>query len=235
MAVVWASSWWTWVAGGRQAAVAARAEQRSADEADDARRRLLAQIELLDKRQAHMAGKVSLLETAAVEAVRAKRMAEAKAILGRKAALNAQLKQTEATRDNLERQMGALDSARLGAETVAVMRTATQAMRGLKLDVGDVEDTLEEADDTMAEAEAVGAALARPLGTTVDVTDELEELASLALDEQLLPTTTAAPATKTTASVAAADRPTPAQAVVVAAPPPVDDDAELRKLEAAMS
>ncbi|EPE05496.1 vacuolar-sorting protein snf7 [Ophiostoma piceae UAMH 11346] len=218
---------WGWFGGG--------AAQKKKDTPKNAILGLRAQLDMLQKREAHLQTQIDQQDAIARKNVTTNKNA-AKAALRRKKAHEHSLEQTQAQIGTLEQQVNAIESANINRETLAAMERAASAMKTIHggLTPEKVDETMERIQEqNQLSEEIVNAITANPIGEAIDdadLEDELEQLQQEQLDEKMLQTG-AVPVSDAVHRLPAA-----ANGELKAAPVEEDDEEEeLRKLQAEMA
>ncbi|KEZ40666.1 hypothetical protein SAPIO_CDS8596 [Scedosporium apiospermum] len=219
---------WGWFGG-------ASAAQKRKDSPKNAILGLRSQLEMLQKREAHLQKQIDEQDGLARKYVSTNKNA-AKMALKRKKQHEHSLEQTQAQIGTLEQQINAIESANINRETLAAMEKAGEAMKQIhgKLTPEKVDETMEKLRDQNALSEEIVAAItSNALGETVDEDElekELESLQQEQLDEQMLLTGPVPVADAVHKMPAVANGKIPDKAIEED-----DEEAELRKLQAEMA
>jgi charged multivesicular body protein 4 len=138
-------------------------------------------IELLEKRENYLESRIlKELHTAKQYALKNKRLALI--ALKKKKTYQTQIDNISNARLTLETQICSIEGAAVNAQALAGMVEGARALRQLNrnMDVGDVEDTLDNVREQMEIANEIGTAIANPLGMDeldeADLEDELKSL-----------------------------------------------------------
>ncbi|KAK4104140.1 Snf7-domain-containing protein [Parathielavia hyrcaniae] len=217
---------WGWFGGG--------AAQKRKDTPKNVILDLRTQLEMLQKREAHLTRQIEEQEQIARKNVSTNKTA-AKAALRRKKIHEHNLEQTLNHVSTIEQQVNAIESANINQETFLAMKRAGEAMKHIhgKLTPAKVDETME----NLAEynrfneeiAEAMGSV---SIGAQVDETeleDELEELQQQEIEDKML----------NTGAVAVDRLPAVASGEIKGKTPTAvtedDEEAELKRLQAEMA
>ncbi|OLL23500.1 Vacuolar-sorting protein snf7 [Neolecta irregularis DAH-3] len=129
--------------------------------------------------------------------------------LKRKKAYESDLQKTSDTKDAIETQVTAIETANINYETMLAMKKGSSAMKSIhgRLNVDKVDATMDEIHEQMALGDQIADVISRPLGGIAeldeeDLLQELKELEQEELDEKMLQvgkTPTALPKAPTTA------------------------------------
>jgi charged multivesicular body protein 4 len=112
----------------------------------------------------------------------------------------ARVKQISGMQDNVESMLNAVESAQFESQVLATLKQGGEALRTLTRDMGDVEKTMDDVADAVAEARAISELLGESVGVDASIIDEdvLEaELAQLMAGESAT-SATVRPKTDTT-------------------------------------
>jgi charged multivesicular body protein 4 len=90
-----------------------------------------------------------------------------------------QLKRIVGLQDNVDSMLNAVESAQFEAQVFATLKEGGAALKALTKDMGDVEKTMEDVADAVADAQAISALLGEHVGAPVDEDDLEAELMQL--------------------------------------------------------
>ncbi|KAL2016227.1 hypothetical protein VTK56DRAFT_4058 [Thermocarpiscus australiensis] len=220
---------WGWFGGGSAAQKRKEAPKKVILE-------LRTQLEMLQKREAHLLRQIEEQDQIARKNVNTNKTA-AKAALKRKKLHEHNLEQTLAHIGTIEQQVNAIESANINQETFEVMQKAGDAIRHIhgKLTpekVDQVMEAIQESNQLNAEiSTAIGSMMIGPEVDDVELEEELEQIQQKELEDKMLETGTV--------PVDSIQRlPTVANGELKGKAPAVtedDEEAELRKLQAEMA
>lgn len=220
---------WGWFGGG--------GSQRTNNAPKNAILGLRAQLDMLQKREAHLMNQINEQDAIARKNVNTNKNA-AKTALKRKKANEHALEQTLGQISTLEQQINAIESANINRETLKAMEKASDAMKQIhgKLTVEKVDETMEKLREQNALSDEIVEAMnSVAVGNQVDedeLEDELEQMQQEQLDEQMTKTGTVPVSDAIHKLPAAANGPLKGKAPAVEED---DEEEELRKLQAEMA
>jgi charged multivesicular body protein 4 len=90
-----------------------------------------------------------------------------------------QLKRIVGMQDNVDSMLNAVESAQFEAQVFATLKEGGAALKALTKDMGDVEKTMEDVADAVADAQAISALLGEQVGAPLDEDDLEAELMQL--------------------------------------------------------
>lgn len=178
---------WGWFGGG--------AAQKRKDTPKNVILDLRTQLEMLQKREAHLTRQIEEQEQVARKNVTTNKTA-AKAALRRKKVHEHNLEQTLNHIGTIEQQMNSIESANINQETFLAMKRATEAMKHIHGNltpskVDETMDKLQEYNRLNEEiAETMGSISVGPLLDDEELQDELEALQQQELEDKMLETGT---------------------------------------------
>jgi len=146
-------------------------------------------IETIDKRETHIQRKIDNEVTQAKKFSAAGKKREAIQCIKRKKMYEKQLEQIGATKMNLEQQQITLESMNLNREALAAQRAAANSMQAQTKAMGGVDavdETVDQMEDALQDANDIGEALSRQVampGIDADEDDLLAELEGLEADD----------------------------------------------------
>lgn len=164
----------------------------AAAKSNDSLARLRDTSDTLEKRAIFLQTKAETEKANAKRFVELKNKRAALMCIKRKQQYESQAEKLANARMSIEQQAMALENATVNVATIEAMKTGAATMREMhsNMTVDDVDDTITEIHDTMADADALGEAISQPLpGFEIDPDDLEKELASLeaeSLDAKLL-------------------------------------------------
>ncbi|KAH6609516.1 vacuolar sorting protein SNF7 [Trichoderma cornu-damae] len=222
---------WGWFGGGAAA-------QKKKDSAKNAILGLRSQLDMLQKRQAHVENQIKEQDGIARKNVNTNKTV-AKAALRRKKIQEGTLDKTLSQISTLEQQINAIESANINRETLAVLEKSSDAMKNIHqgLTPDKVEEIMEKIhEQNQLSDEIVTAITQNTIGEQFDDSEleaELDNMQQEQVDEQILKT----------GNVPVADvvhkMPSPAHAEPISSKKVAieedDEEAELRKLQAEMA
>jgi len=221
---------WSWF-GGSSAA-------KKKDQPKNAILLLRQQLEMLQKREAHLQRQMDEQDSIARKTVGSNKNA-ARAALKRKKQHEHSFNQTQSQIAQLEQQIYSIESANINYETLKAMENAGKAMKAIHggLTMEKVDSTMEELREQHALGEEISNAItSTPIGEPVDEDDlenELEALEQESLDNKMLETG-AVPITGDVLRIPAVPS-GPVKGKAVASREEEDEEAELAKLQAEMA
>jgi charged multivesicular body protein 4 len=150
--------------------------------------------DMLEKRESHLRGKAEAeLERARQLVAHPKTKRHALQCLSRKRTYEAQADRMSLTRFNIEQQAMALEHSTMNVGAMEAMRDGAAAMRAMQknMTLDDVDDVLDDIQETMEVADEISNAISQPMGAVDDdeLLAELEEFEQKGLDEELLAVT----------------------------------------------
>ena len=158
----------------------------------DTIRKLREQLESLEKRELHIAKKITLqLQEAKLKSA-AKDKRGALFALKRKKMYEAEVEKLQGARMTLETQVMTLESAHVNMETFTALRSGAEQMKTIhgQMNVDKVDNIMDDIQEEMATADEIGRAISQPLGSQLYDDDELEEelreMEELELEEKAL-------------------------------------------------
>ncbi|SPQ22033.1 7cc7f3e1-88ff-4362-aeff-ce090661a3de [Thermothielavioides terrestris] len=221
---------WGWFGGG--------AAQKRKDTPKNVILDLRTQLEMLQKREAHLTRQIEEQDQIARKNVNTNKAA-AKAALRRKKIHEHNLEQTLNHIGTIESQMNAIESANINQETFMAMQRASEAMKSIhgKLTPAKVDETMDKLQEynriNEEIAEAMGSINVGPQVDDTELEDELEELQQQELEDKMLKTgAVPVDSIQRLPTVANGEIKGKAPAAAVAED---DEEAELRKLQAEMA
>lgn len=153
-----------------------------------------ATIEMLEKKEKHLEQKINAEQDVARKLVTSNRSAALMAVK-RKHMYEAQREHSRGARFNLETQMLAIENANLNMETIKAMKAGSQTMKSIhgQLDVGKVDEAMDDIREQMDLANEINEAISQPLAgmDSYGVDDdelnaELEQLEQSEMDRAML-------------------------------------------------
>ncbi|KAI9778456.1 MAG: ESCRT-III subunit protein snf7 [Geoglossum umbratile] len=196
------------------------------------------QLEMLQKREAHLERQMEEQDAIARKNISSNKNA-ARAALKRKKQHEHSLNQTQAQVSQLEQQIYSIESANINYETLKAMENAGKAMKAIHggMTMEKVDSTLEELREQHALGEEIGNAItSTPLGEPID--DEELELELDQMEQENLTTkmleTGQIPVTGEIGRIPSVPN-GPVKGKAAAAREEDDEEAELRKLQAEMA
>ncbi|XP_026447541.1 vacuolar protein sorting-associated protein 32 homolog 1-like [Papaver somniferum] len=155
-------------------------------------------LEMLEKKENVLLGKVSAEVDKAKEFSKAKNKKAAITCLKRKKMLEQQVEQLGNFQLRIHDQMILIEGAKATTDTVDALRTGAAAMKAMQkaTNIDDVDKTMDEINEQTQNMKEIQNALANPIGYDFDEDEleaELEELEELELEEQILDTETTYP------------------------------------------
>ncbi|KAK4242555.1 Snf7-domain-containing protein [Achaetomium macrosporum] len=219
---------WGWFGGG--------AAQKRKDTPKNVILDLRTQLEMLQKREAHLSRQIEEQDQIARKNVNTNKTA-AKAALRRKKIHEHNLEQTLNHIGTIEQQMNAIESANIHQETFLAMQRAGKAMETIhgKLTPAKVDETMDKLQEynrlNEEIAEAMSSINVGPQLDDTELEDELEQLQQQELEDKMLETGTV-PVDNIQRLPAVANGELKGKAAAVAED---DEEAELRKLQAEMA
>jgi charged multivesicular body protein 4 len=217
---------WGWFGGG--------AAQKRKDTPKNVILDLRTNLEMLQKREAHLFRQIEEQEQIARKNVTTNKTA-AKTALRRKKAHEHNLEQTLNHITTLEQQINSIESANINQETFMAMQRANEAMKVIhgKLTPTKVDETMDKLSEynrlNVEISEAMGSVAIGPQFDDTELEDELEQLQQQELEDKMLET----------GSVPVDRLPTVASGEIKGKAPVAvtedDEEAELRKLQAEMA
>ncbi|CAN3359247.1 vacuolar-sorting protein Snf7p [Diutina catenulata] len=143
------------------------------------------QIQILNKKRAHLESQMADQDAIARKNITSNKTV-AKNALKRKKGYEVQLDKLENQIQSLENQLNTIEGANLNLETMRAMKEGASAMKQIhgEYNVDKVEDTMEEIREQVELADEISEAISRPVGAEYIDEDELdEELAELQREE----------------------------------------------------
>ncbi len=194
--------------------------------------------ETLEKREEHLQRKIDNEVKQARDLSKANKKQQALTCIKRKKMYEKQLEQIMGAKTTLETQRLALESMNINREALQAQQLGARAMEAEVRRMGGVdavENTMDQVEDGLQDAEEIGQAMGRAIGAA-DADDdellaELEELEQDGLDADLLDVAALAPEP----AVAMPSAPISAPSAPKTAVPMTDEDRELAELEASMA
>lgn len=169
---------------------------KSKDGPQDSVLQMRATIEMLEKRERVLLGKMKNEEDNARKLVTSNKR-EALMCLKRKHMYEGHLEQSRGARFNLESQMMAIENANINMETLKAMKAGSATMKNMhgELDVNKVDNTMDDIREQLDIASEINMAISQPLNADMmgmggldddDLNEELERLEQSELDRTLL-------------------------------------------------
>ncbi|PLB46883.1 vacuolar-sorting protein snf7 [Aspergillus steynii IBT 23096] len=178
---------WSWFGGA--------AAQKRKDAPKNAILMLREQLDMLQKRETHLANQMDEQENVAKKNISTNKNA-AKAALRRKKVHEKNLEQTTAQIAQLEQQIYSIETANINQKTLEAMKNAGSAMNQIhgSMTIDKVDETMDELREQHQLSEEIAQAITNnPLGEQPDESEldaELEGLEQEAMDERMLKTGT---------------------------------------------
>ncbi|ODV95236.1 hypothetical protein PACTADRAFT_2941 [Pachysolen tannophilus NRRL Y-2460] len=148
------------------------------------------QINLLNKKSAHLERQIDEQQVVAKKSITTNKAA-AKMALKRKKNYEIQHEKIQSQVDNLEQLLFSIENANLNSETMNVMKNGAKAIKQIHgdFDMDKVEDTMDEIREQLDVGQEISEAISRPLGQEIDedeLDEELEALQQEELDKNLV-------------------------------------------------